>query len=75
MGQVVVLLETTWEHSKGPIEMKERTREGLIEGKSENMERGGMQLKEKWGLGEMKKREERFLVETNLPMEMKQNFK
>jgi len=27
--------------------MKERTREGLIEGKSENMERGGMQLKEK----------------------------
>jgi len=27
--------------------MKERTREGLIEGRSENMERGGMQLKQK----------------------------
>lgn len=75
MGQVVVLLETTWEHSKGPIKMKERTREGLIEGRSENMERGGMQQEEKWGWGEMKKREERFSVETNLPMEMKQNFK
>lgn len=75
MGQVVVLLETTWEHSKGPIKTKERTREGLIKGRSENMERGGMQLKEKWGLGEMKKREERFSLETNLTMEMKQNFK
>jgi len=27
--------------------MKERTREGLIEGRSENMERGGMQQEEK----------------------------
>ncbi len=71
----MVLLETTWEHSKGPIKMKERTREGLIEGRTENMERGGMQLKQKWVWGEMKKREERFSVETNLTMEIKQNFK
>ncbi len=76
MGQVVVLLEITWEHSKGPIKMKERTREGLIEGRSENMERGGMQRKQKWGWGrDEKKREERFSVETNLTMEMKQSFK
>jgi hypothetical protein len=60
MGQVVVLLETTWEHSKGPIETKERTREGLIEGRSENMERGGMQQKKKWGWGEMKKERKGF---------------
>ncbi len=74
MGQVVVLLETTWEHSKGPIKMKERTREGLIEGRTENMERGGMQLKQKCGWGEMKKKRGKVL-ETNLTMEMKQNFK